>query len=464
MSNTIVLRRVFATDSNTGLYISTAGQVLVTDDKGGTNWMPIISSLTSFGGPMVGVLPSTLSSISSQLYVDQSNISVLQYGLSNNNPGQISLNNLTSTVAGLGNSSYISTLSLISTSVGLSNTSFTTLQSTVDGLGELGYVSTAYALESTVEGLGSSGYVSTLDLTSTIDGLGSINYISSASLLSSLYNLTSYGYVSTNYLTSSMNSTVAGLGSLGVGTRYISSASLQSTVAGLGQRYVSTASLVSTTIGLSTIQSRITFTNVNTCFIRNSIVNVSSVNELAFLSSFYYSSLQLTPVDGSTYGTSYTGQSVDAETFSFSTVKFDLAPFSNYIVSTSKLSLEVYPTYIFSKISDGAQTPGLIAMSTLLQVGFDFLSAQTTSYIFAQAQGNFPQQPTFPLSNMYNQPIRIEIPPSSIVGDFTNSVTLYHYLPYSVTNGGGTENRFTNSNYSFYYGQPGAYLTVHNNA
>ena len=464
MSNTLVLRRVFATDSNTGLYISTAGQVLITDDKGGTNWMPIISSLTSFGGPMVGVLPSTLSSISSQLLADYSNISVLQYGFSNQNPGQITLNNLTSTVGGLGSASYISTLSLISTSAGLSNNSFISLQSTVDGLGGLGYVSTPYALESTVEGLGSSGYVSTLDLISTIEGLGSANYISTQSLTSSLLNLTYFGYVSTNYLTSSLNSTIGGLGSLGVGTRYISSASLQSTVAGLGtSRYVSTASLVSTTISLSTIQSRITFTNVNTCFIRGSIVNVSTVNELAFLSSFYYSSLQLTPVDGSLYGTQYTGTTIDANTFSFSTVKFNLAPFSNYIVSTSKLSLEIYPNYLFSKIGDGAQTPGLIAMSTLLQVGFDFLSAQTTSYVFAQAQGNFPLQPSFSLSNIYNQPIRIEIPPSSIVGDFTNNISLYHYLPNSLTNG-PYENRFSNASYTFYYGQPGAYLTVHNNA
>lgn len=463
MSNTIVLRRVFATDSNTGLYISTAGQVLVTDDKGGTNWMPIISSLNSFGGPMVGVLPSTLSSISSQLLADHSNISVLQYGFSNQNPGQITLNNLTSTVGGLGSASYISTLSLISTCVGLSNDSFTSLQSTVDGLGQLGYVSTPYALESTIEGLGSSGYVSTLDLVSTIEGLGSVNYISTQSLTSSLLNLTYYGYISTNYLTSSLNSTIAGLGSLGVATRYISSLSLQSTVAHLGTaRYVSTASLVSTTSSLINIKTNINFTNVNNCFIRDSIVNVSTVNDLGFLSSFYYSSLRVTPVDGSAYGQLSNGQLIDAETFSFSTVSFNISSFSNYIVSTSKLSLEIYPNYLFSKIGNGAQTPGLIAMSTLLQVGFDFLSTQTTSYIFAQAQGNFPLQPSYSLSNIFNQPIRIEIPPSSIVGDYSSNITLFHYLPYSIVNG-PNENRFTNCNYTFYFGDPGAYLTVHNN-
>jgi hypothetical protein len=457
MSDTLVLRKIYATDSNTGLYISTAGQVLTTDDKGGTNWIPIISTLSLFGGPSVGVLPSTLNLMSTQIWGAQSNISVIQYNLSNQNPGQITLNNLTSTVAGLGTASYVSSASLVSTTSNIFDTvNFnldTAITSTIEGLGTFGYTSTSYAPEftSTIEGLGSSGYVSSLDLISSFNGLGTLNYISSLSLNSTVQGLGRVGYVST----ASLVSTVRGLGGAG----YISTPNLVSTVRGLGgagglNSYVSTASLVSTTISLSTIQSRISFTNVNTCFIRSSQVNISSVNNLLFLSSFYYSSIAPTSFTG--YGTALT---VDTSNIYFSTASFDLTPFSNYIVSTTRLSLELYPTYLFSKLSDNATSPGIIPISTMIQVGNDFLSTTTTSYIVAQTQNL--TAPSIPGSNVFNQPIRVEIPPSSIVGDFTSTVTLFHFLPGALFSG-PPENAFINGNYSFYFGRPGAFLTVQN--
>jgi hypothetical protein len=475
MSNTLVLRRVFATDSNTGLPISTASQVLVTDDKGGTNWIPVLSTLSIYGGQIVGNLPSTLLLISSQNYVNQSNISVIQHNLAFQNPGQITLTNLTSTVAGLGQASYVSSFSLVSTTFGLFNTVQTNLVSSIEGLGESGYISTPIELDfiSTVDGLADSGYVSSTQLFSTIDGLGSSFYIKTIDLqstingLGTLCNANRNNYISSSALSSILYSTVVGLGSFGrlTGNSYVSTLSLQSTVVGLGSfgrsnghNYISTLSLVSTTIGLSTIQSRITFTNVGTCLVRDSQVYFSSVNQLIFLSSFYYSSVSLMPSFNSAYGTTLTGQSLEPTTMSFSSASFNLSSFSNYIVSSSRLSLELYPTFLFSRLANGATAPGIFTMSTLIQVGNDFLSTLTTSVVVAQTQ-NLTNSVAG--SNVFNQVIRIEIPPSSIVGDYTRDCTLFHYLPNSV-NYDIFKNGVENCNYSYYFGRPGAFLTVQN--
>jgi hypothetical protein len=92
-------------------------------------------------------------------------------------------------------------------------------------------------LVSTVDGLSQVGYVSSLDLVSTVAGLGELYLSTNASgnIASTVAGLGNY-YISTSGLTS----TVAGLGHLG----YVSSASLVSTSAGLGQTYFST--LIST--------------------------------------------------------------------------------------------------------------------------------------------------------------------------------------------------------------------------
>jgi hypothetical protein len=277
----------------------------------------------------------------------------------------------------------------------------------------------------------------------------------------------------------SLQSTVTGLGSFGTNTRnnYISSSGLStfvlnnvtSTIAGLGtlgkntsNNYVSTASLVSTTISLSTIQSRITFTNVGTCVVNNSIVNFSSVNQLIFLSSFYYSSLSLMPSYISADGSTMTGQYPEQTTMTFSSASFNLSSFSNYIVSSSRLSLELYPTFLFSKLSDNATGPGIFPISTLIKVGNNFLSSLTTSFVVAQTQNLYNTSPGGPPgSNVFNQVIRIEIPPSSIVGDYTTDCTLIHYLPSSVAYN-SFNNGVINCNYSYYFGSPGAFLTVQN--
>jgi len=178
MSDRIVLRRVYALDPNTGGFIP-AGNSIITDGRGGTTWSGVLDSISTFGGPMVSFLPSTLSSFSTLVYINTSNVDILQRQLSNTTATVIT--------AGLGTLGYISSLSLqssiTSTVAGLGNIKYVSsswLESSIIGLGSLGYVSTItspVSFQSTVTGLGSSGYVSTIGLQtalqSTVTGLGS---------------------------------------------------------------------------------------------------------------------------------------------------------------------------------------------------------------------------------------------------------------------------------------------------
>ncbi len=88
------------------------------------------------------------------------------------------------------------------------------LISSLEGLGNLGYISTL-SLTSTLEGLGTAGFLSTISLISSIDGLATYGYISSLTFKSSIEGLATTGYISSL----SLLSTVTGLGTLG----YISS-------------------------------------------------------------------------------------------------------------------------------------------------------------------------------------------------------------------------------------------------
>ena len=97
--------------------------------------------------------------------------------------GFVNSDNLTSTVQGLGTSSYISSTGLASTVQGLGTSSYissTGMASTVQGLGTASYISSS-SLVSTIQGLGTAGYMSSpvAGLVSTVQGLGSSRYISS---------------------------------------------------------------------------------------------------------------------------------------------------------------------------------------------------------------------------------------------------------------------------------------------
>ena len=229
----------------------------------GTNILGASSNYST----VTNALVSTVAGLGNAGYISSSQLISTVTGLGS--IGYVSSSQLVSSVAGLTNfiSTYISSSQLTSTVIGIAVSSFVSsinldilFSSTINGLGNLGYISTSQ-LVSTVRGLGTVGYVSSTQLASTVAGLSQVGYISTSQLISTINSLARLGYVSSSQLAS----TVTGLGTV----RYVSSTQLTSTVRGLGTvgyvstqslystiesyNFISTQSLTSTTIGLGSL-------------------------------------------------------------------------------------------------------------------------------------------------------------------------------------------------------------------
>ena len=196
--------------------------------------------------------------------------------------GGINTAQLTSTVGGLGSIGYISSATLISTTAGLERyvSSFIDPQELASSV--LQFISSTYfttQLNSTVTGLGSIGYISSSQLTSTTAGITlayqTAGFISSANLLN---------MVSTPFLNTSLTSTVTGLGSIG----YISTASLTSsfisTTNFINQSFSSFSTAFGPGGGITTAQLASTVTGLG------SIGYLSSIPAILSTSAFYTSS------------------------------------------------------------------------------------------------------------------------------------------------------------------------------
>ena len=424
----LIFRSLFAIDSNTNLPVSTQ-YILATDGIGGLQWQDAFTNLSTYSGLVkagVGYLPSTIYSFSTQLNtlssVNGTGLSSISTSIGLGGiPGSITGPQLYSTVAGLGKASYVSTATLNNT-----------ICSTVNGLGTAGYISAAN-LTATL----SNVFDISTPITSTVVGLGTISYVSTPSLISSLDGLATYGYVSSLHL----QSTVRGLGRAG----YISTAALTSTftgarisllsnsastVQGLGTLgYVSTQTLLSSTDGL---MRNISVDRAGTLVVYNSHVTVSSLQNLAFLSTFYHSSI--------TYKGNNGPQEFEAiaQDINFSSATINFGDYSNYITSTSLITIDVYPTFLFNEMSLICATT-VFSFSTLLQYDHNPVpDIVNHSYLVGTGflTGN---------SNFFNQPIRMTFTGCNIVGHYDQPYTLIHRMPgslsYNLT--GGIDNTTT---------------------
>ena len=292
----LILRSLFALNPDTNLPIST-NYIMTTDGAGGISWIdPIIFggiSLPNLVSTVAGLgsinyvstsflntaLTSSLKGLGTINYISTSYLNTALTssltGLGTINYVSTSYLNsaLRSSIEGLGTVGYVSAQTLAITT----NTANAALTSSIFILNPSRYVSTGalistvkgildsadFALQigdfdagltSTSQGLGTLGYISTAtfrsSLTSTSQGLGTLGYISSAALRSSLTStvqgLGSAGYVSTSFMTNYVTSAVANAGTSG---NYVSvptlTLTLNTKVAGLGtQGYVSTSYLV----------------------------------------------------------------------------------------------------------------------------------------------------------------------------------------------------------------------------
>lgn len=459
----LILRTLFALNPDTNLPIST-NFIASTDGLGGLIWQDPFA-LLSTAGPGVGYLPSTIFNLASN--VSTLSLSTVQLGLSSLstalgnavfNTG-IYTTNLNSTVEGLGTSKYISSAQLLSTVEGLGSAyyvSSTQLTSTLDWLLDPSrYVSTGAlvsttaaflpntTLLSTVEGLGSAGYISTATLNSSL--ISTVQYISTFSY-STFFSTLQSTFISPLQLTS----TVSSLGTLG----YVSTSQLVSTVNWFldPSRYVSTGALVSTTIGISTnIQTTFFIDNAGNVNIynANSRVTFSTINDVIFLSTFMFSSITYKGPRG-TIGATVTN-TVDL-VFSSATISLD--SFSSYIQSNSQVNLDIYPTYIFDNLNTGASAYKLMNMSTFIAYSNTFLRPTATSFVFAQNK-------TASYGNIYNQPIKMQLPGSNFTSNYTSPYVLCHYITegYSV----GLQPGFANSNVEIQFASTNSlFLSIQN--
>jgi hypothetical protein len=431
----LILRTLFALDPDTNLPIST-NYVVTTDGIGGLTWLNPFTNLST-AGTGVGYLPSTIDGLRSNISSISTLIPEFFIGLSS-----------LSTVLG---QSYIS-----------SGIYTPQLLSTTEGLGTLGYISTSQ-LQSTVVGLGSSDYVSSSQLVSSIGWiLDPSRYISTGNLISSvagvlpvpqltssLIGLGSLGYVSTSQLTSTVEgistlvfstfystlvpqfttpsqivSTVEGLGTV----NYISTTQLTSTMNWLldNSRYVSTGALVSTAAGLSTnLQTSFFIDNAGNLNIYGGTTVVSSATAVVFLSTFVLSSLTYEGSNGTVVPVRYPDATTGNHIL-FSSAKISLDKFSSYILNTSQINLEFYPTFVFPRLNTGATSYSIFPMSTLVAYGPGYLSEVGNNWVYAGTT-------TSGFGNLYQQPIQLQIPGSQLQNKYQYDYRLVHNVLSSAT-------------------------------
>jgi hypothetical protein len=477
----VILRQIFAFDGTTNLPISTA-YVLAADGSGGTVWTDVFTNMSNQSA-VVGDLPTTISSLratdAALSTLIQTNYDSLSNAISSGvTPGGATTAELLSTSAWILDASrYISTGNLVSTTDGIlsqSNNFGSQLQSTVAGLGSAGYVSTTFMsnyVSTTVNSLSDYGYVSTSQLTSSLIGLGTfgVGYVDSAQLNSTIQSLlysntiNNYGVVTTNgvdpnrtdYFTLTQNylstnqfynsNTLATLG-------YVSGSqlpsSLTSTVAGLATAgYVSSSQLTSS---MQFLLRPIDVNRLNNATITNSIVNISSLGAITFLSSFVNSTITYAGNNGAILGY---GESID--TFSFSTLSLQLDKFSSFITSNSRITIDFTPNYLFTPaVMPGGPTTAVLPLSTFVRYGPSTIGPLHETTVFAW-NSNTAQ------SNAFQQPIKISLDGTSVVGNYASNYELVHRMPAGIS--AGLTPGLTDSNLTAYIASTQTYfLTVQN--
>lgn len=467
----------------------------VANGQGTRDWKSVfqtISSQSATDGAPIGYLPSTVftltnsaSTISTIVATSYSTLSSQIAG--GGIPGSITSFQLQSTVRWVQNDSqYVSSGQLTSSMTQILNgsLSFTSnIQSTVIGLGSARYISSLTLLSttnaintqlrSTTIGLGSYGYISSLSLQSTIRNLGQANYISSSGLTSTvagiLYPPTTFGgslgvivtgtsdppfvnfngavseyLLSTNYINSS-NAFLFG---------FVYGQSLPSTTKGLISSmgsfgYVSTQTLLSTSEGIQAAKQNIFIDRSGATNIFGSIVNISSVAAITFLSSFVNSSITYQGQNGL-----LSGNVTNNSNLYFSTASLQFDRFSSLITSTSRITVQLFPTYQFDTITAGSVVSKSALMNTYIQYGQAWISTTHQTQVAATNSQNG-------YSNFFQQPIMISIPGTQVLGAYQSPYVITHSLPGAVSY--QTNIGFRSGSVNAFFGSTNSYfLTVQN--
>ena len=275
-TDSIVLRRIFAVNPDTNARIS-ANTFLVTGPNGVGSFQDAFGFLSTISVPtsLVGGSGVTITNQNGNYIIATSSIGV---------------DDILSTVNGLGSAGYISTaIAIINLSSIISTPQLT---SSIEGLGSLGYLSTSQ-LTSSIKGLGSLGYLSTTQLASTIANLGNI-YNSTILFPGTNISFSSNAnQITINGQAGGVTSIIAGSGitidkatgdvtvtATGITPGTVTDVNLTSTIFGLANfGYVSTLALMSSTKGLGSLGYLSSFNTISS-------INLSSGSIVAsYLSS-----------------------------------------------------------------------------------------------------------------------------------------------------------------------------------
>jgi hypothetical protein len=202
--------------------------------------------------------------------------------------------------------------------------------------------------------------------------------------------------------------------------------SLPSTTLGLisslgTYNYVSTATLLSTSQGIQAAKQNIFIDRSGATNIYASQVYISSVDAITFLSSFVESSIVYKGQNGLVQGVVANNSNL-----SFSSVNLQLDAFSSLITAKSRITLEIFPTFQFDSLTTGSLTSKAFPMTTSIQYGATTLGTTHQTVVPATTATNG-------YSNFFQQPIKISIPGSSVIGAYQNPYVLYHSLTGAIS-------------------------------
>ena len=332
--------------------------------------------------------------------------------------GEVTKENLVSTVIGLGTVGYISSSALtdlVSTAnlVNLVSTSYFTSQvtSTVIGLGTVGYISTPQLL-STSKGLadqitGTNTGVTSNQLISTVAGLGSIGYVSTSgigpyisafsatiatSFTTSNANIKSLNVSSITFGTGTGNLNLPDIYATSLSTNFITVYnSLVSPVVSTQELYVSSitgisivtpTNLTSTVVGLGTIGyiSSAALTNlvstanliglVSTSYLTSQLTStVVGLGTIGYVSSAALTNLVSTANLIDLVSTSYLTSQLTSTVVGLGTVGYVSSAALTNLVSTANLIGLVSTSYLTSQLTStvvGLGTVGYVSTSQLL--------------------------------------------------------------------------------------------------
>jgi hypothetical protein len=213
--------------------------------------------------------------------------------------------------------------------------------------------------------------------------------------------------------------------------------------------YVSTPTLLSTSAGIQAAKQNIFIDRSGAVNIYGSQVSISSVAAITFLSSFVNSTITYQGQNGPITGTITNNSNL---TFSSMNLQFD--KFSSLITSSSRITVEAFPTYQFDTLTAGALTSRSFPMSTFIQYGTTYLSTFHQTQVMAITSQNG-------YSNFYQQPIKISIPGLQIIGAYQNPYVLNHVMPGALSYQTNTGFRSENVN-AFFASTNSYFLTVQN--